>query len=397
MFNQEEFMNEISNIALSDVEERVANLEVEVRGMNVAEEVAHATEKLELLQERAKELRNLEERKSQAEEIGEGQVDTKVLERGGVMNQLENQEVNYRNAYLKQLRGMEMTDVEQRAFTSATASAGAVIPTVVSNEIIKKIKEKAPLLDEITLLHVAGNVSFAVEGTKADAGYHKENANIAGGDDNLVQVMLSAFEITKMVQVSKTVQTMSIGAFETWLTDMIADKVCEKIGEYLINGTGASQPTGVEKANVWGADNSVTVTGATTTEDVLALIGMLPGVHDKNAKFLMSKKTLFTVFMPLQDASKNKIVTNEGNNYFIFGYPVLKDDTVALGEAYLGDFKKIVGNLSENINIVNGFDINTNSFKYLGCAMFDSKVADGSAFVKLAKGSAPEPTAKAAK
>ena len=61
------------------------------------------------------------------------------------------------------------------------------------------------------------------------------------------------------------------------------------------------------------------------------------------------------------------------------------ESNVAIHEAYLGDFKKIVGNLSEDIVVKSDFDIDTNSNKFLGVALFDSKVADSDAFVKLAK------------
>ena len=293
----------------------------------------------------------------------------------------------YRTAFFKKLRNIELSDIEKRAFSSGASSAGAVIPTNTANEIIKKLKQHAPLLGEITLLQVAGNVKFAIENAKADAAIHTENAAITAGTDTFTTVALGGYEIVKLVQVSDTVATMSIDAFERWLVDMIAEKIAEKIGAFLTNGTGTNEPAGVASAATWGGTNSVTVTkaGSLTAANVQTLIGLLNGVYDSNAKFLMSKKTLFTDFMPLQDNSKNKIVTTEGKNYYVYGYPVMLEDNVTVHEAYLGDFKKIVGNLSESIAVKSQFDIDTNSNKYLGVAMFDSKVADSEAFVKLAK------------
>lgn len=319
-------------------------------------------------------------------EMGVGEMITEKEER----KQFTTESPEYRSAYLKKLRNMELTDTEKRAFTSASTSAGAAIPKYTADEIIRKLKQRAPLLDEITLLQVGGNVSFAVEGTINDAKKHVENAAITADADTLVEVSLTGYEITKLVQISETVATMSIDAFETWLVDMLTEKIAQKIGAYIVTGTGSSEPQGVEKANTWGATNSVTVAkdGNLTAANVQTLIGLLPGGYDANAKFLMSKKTLFTQFMPLQDSSKNRLVTNEGNNYFVYGYPVMLDDNVTLGEAYLGDFKKMVGNLAQNVTVKSGFDIDTNSYKYLGVALFDCKVAVGEAFVKLVKATA---------
>lgn len=299
----------------------------------------------------------------------------------------ENKEAIYRVAFFKRLQGKELSPEELTAYSSGASSAGAVIPTQTAEEIITKLKERAPLLQEITLLQVQGNVTFAVEGTNNAAAIHTENASITPAADTLVKVSLSGWEVTKLIQVSDTVKTMSINAFEGWLVDMLVESIADKISDMIINGTGSSQAKGIEKANTWDDTNSVSVAeaGSLTAANVQTLIGLLGGGYDANAKFLMSKKTLYTDFMPLQDNSKNDIVTREGRNYYVYGYPVLIDSGVTEHEAYLGDLKKYVGNLAESVNVKADFDIDTNSNKYLGVAIFDGAPALGEAFVKLVK------------
>ena len=299
----------------------------------------------------------------------------------------ENKEAVYRVAFFKRLQGKELSPEELTAYSSGASSAGAVIPTQTAEEIITKLKERAPLLQEITLLQVQGNVTFAVEGTNNAAAIHTENASITPAADTLVKVSLSGWEVTKLIQVSDTVKTMSINAFEGWLVDMLVESIADKISDMIINGTGTSQAKGIEKANTWGDTNSVSVAkaGSLTAANVQTLIGLLGGGYDANAKFIMSKKTLYTDFMPLQDNSKNDIVTHEGRSYYVYGYPVLIDSRVTEHEAYLGDLKKYVANLAESVNVKADFDIDTNSNKYLGVAIFDGAPALGEAFVKLVK------------
>ena len=299
----------------------------------------------------------------------------------------ENKEAVYRVAFFKRLQGKELSPEELTAYSSGASSAGAVIPTQTAEEIITKLKERAPLLQEITLLQVQGNVTFAVEGTNNAAAIHTENASITPAADTLVKVSLSGWEVTKLIQVSDTVKTMSINAFEGWLVDMLVESIADKISDMIINGTGSSQAKGIEKANTWGDTNSVSVAkaGSLTAANVQTLIGLLGGGYDANAKFIMSKKTLYTDFMPLQDNSKNDIVTREGRSYYVYGYPVLIDSRVTEHEAYLGDLKKYVANLAESVNVKADFDIYTNSNKYLGVAIFDGAPALGEAFVKLVK------------
>ena len=353
---------------LEAIKKELEDLETEERGLN---------EKLEI----AAKYDELPGKVIEKEERNEKTVE--------IINVLASAE--YRSGFLKKMMGREIDDAEKRALTSATSSVGYAIPEQTQNEILRKLKQYAPLLDEITLLQVAGNVRYVVEGTVAEAAKHSEGATITASADTLISVSLAGYEINKLITISKTVATMSINAFEGWLTDMLAEAIANKISSYLITGTGSSEPTGIEKAQTWGASNSVTVTasGSLSAANVQALIGLLPGGYDNGAKILMSKKTLFTDFMPLQDNSKHALVTKEGATYYVYGYPVLFDERVTFHEAYLGNFKKaIVGNLAETVNVTSAFDIKTNSFDYLGSAIFDSKVAIGEAIVKLVKASA---------
>lgn len=296
----------------------------------------------------------------------------------------------YRSAWLKNLRRLPLTDAEKRAYANASGTGAEVVPTQTANEIISKVKKLAPMLNEVTLLHVKGAVKFVVEGTNNDAAIHTENAAITPAADTLTTVTLSGYEIVKLVQISDTVMTMSIAAFESWIVDMLAEAIARKVEDFFINGTGTSQPKGIDKANTWDATNRVSVgaSASLTAANVQTLIGLLNAGYDRNAKFVMSKRTLFTDFMPLQDTSKNHIVTVQGNSYFVYGYPVLLSDYVKEHEAFLGDFKKVCANLAESINVKNAYDIDTNSYKYSGIAIFDCQPAIGEAFVKLVKAGA---------
>lgn len=296
----------------------------------------------------------------------------------------------YRSAFCKYLQKAEMSDLEQRAWTSATSSAGPAIPTEMADQIMKKAHQVAPLLSEIQLFHVPGNFTIAVEGTTSDPAEHTENAAITVSDDTLAQVSLGGWELTKKQQVSKTVSRMAQPAFEAFVTNTMGEGLGRLIEKRIISGSGSSQATGVNKANTWDSTNSVTVAKAAslTAQNVLDLIGLLPGGYDANAKFLMSKKTLIGDFLPLQDKAKNDLVVLQGKTYYVQGYPVMLSDNMTAHEAFLGDFSKYVANMAEEPNVVSGLDLDTNSYKFLASCLFDGKPALGEAFVKLIKATA---------
>ncbi|MDD3173362.1 MAG: phage major capsid protein [Herbinix sp.] len=293
----------------------------------------------------------------------------------------------YRSAFLNNLRGIELNEVEKRAFTTATGSAGAVIPTTTQNKIVEVVKQQAPLLNEIYLMQVPGGVSIPVEDVVNEAAKHTENATITASDDTLKYVDLFGYEVTKLLYISKSVLKMSISAFETWLVNSLGKTLAAKITKSIIYGTGTGEAKGVDKIT-WGATNSVTVAlaGSLTAQSVLDTIALLPGGFDANAKFLMSKKTLLTDFVPLQDKAKNNLVSQEGRNYFIQGYPVMLDERITLHEAILGDFYAgYYGNMPEDANVDGGFVRASNNYEYLGACMFDGKPAIEDAFVKIVK------------
>lgn len=364
-------LKEIRGLIQNDVKANVDELEKEIRDLNTERD------ELERRQEITRKL-NAGEVIPNASNI-ENPLTARAAEPDG--------EKLYRSAWLKSLMGRGLDDAEKRAIDSADVP-GAV-PTQTASEIIRKLKQLVPLLNEVTLLHVPGNVTFAVEGTKNAASLHTENAEISASDDTLVSVTLAGFEIVKLIRISATVRTMTINSFEAWLVDMLTESLAEKIEDYLVNGSGSAQPEGVSYAATWvdGTNARAWAGASLAAVDIHAGIGCLPGGYDRNAKFLMAKKTLWANVMPIRDDSKAPIVKEDGRGgYIIHGYPVMLSDKVANGVIYLGDYKKIVANLAEDMNVKSsehsGFT--ANAIDYRGTCIFDSKVAVGEAFVKIA-------------
>ena len=296
----------------------------------------------------------------------------------------------YRSAYLKQMRGIELSEVEERAMTSASSSAGPVIPTQTMNKIISKLHQYAPLLDEIELLSVPGNVKVPAEGTTIEASIHAEGATITAAGDTMTYVELGMHEITKLITISKTVELMSVDAFENWLTDKIARNVADKITGLILTGTGSSQAQGIN-AIAWDESNSVTVAKASalTVANIDSVVGLLNGAYDAGAKWIMSKKTFFGDFRALQDNSKNKVISKEGDTWYVEGYPVSFDERMTIHEAILGNLRRgYIGNMPEEAHVTSQFVVRENSYDFLGSAMFDGKVQAVEAFVKIAKATA---------
>lgn len=337
------------------------------------------------------EFETLENRKKTAEGIAAGTIPAVEIENPvaarSAADAAADGEKEYRAAWLRNIRGLELTDAETRALTTAASSVGATVPTITQNKIVEKVKQYCPLLDKIDLLRVPGGVTVPAEGTTTDAKTHAEGAAITADADTIVSVVLSGYEVTKLVTISKSVEKMSIDAFESWLVNKISRKIAEKIGYLIVYGSGSSEAQGINKIT-WGADNSVTVakTASLTAANVQALVALLNGGYDSGAEWLMSKTTFFTDFHPLMNNSKDNIVTEQNGSYRVMGYPISFDDRITAHEAFLGNiYRGYVGNMPEDITVTSQFVTRENAYDFLGCAMFDGKVQATEAFVKLVK------------
>lgn len=372
---------------MKEINDRKAELRAMLEGTDEVNLEEIKTE----LRELNTEFEMLENRKKTAEGIAAGTIPAAEIENPvaarSAADAAADGEKEYRAAWLRNIRGLDLTDAETRALTTATSSVGAAVPTITQNKIIEKVKQYCPLLDKIDLLRVPGGVIVPAEGTTTDAKTHAEGATITADADTIVSVVLSGYEVTKLVTISKSVEKMSIDAFESWLVNKISRKIAEKIGYLIVYGSGNSEAQGINKIT-WGADNSVTVakTASLTAANVQALVALLNGGYDSGAEWLMSKTTFFTDFHPLMNNSKDNIVTEQNGSYRVMGYPISFDDRITAHEAFLGNiYRGYVGNMPEDITVTSQFVTRENAYDFLGCAMFDGKVQATEAFVKLVK------------
>lgn len=287
----------------------------------------------------------------------------------------------YRDAWLTNLAGRQMTPEMQAAY--ATTDSHTAIPTLVADKFFEKMKKLAPMLNEITLMQVAGNLKFVAEGTRNDAAKHTENADENAAADTVVSVTLGAFEFMKIIKISKAVVNMAIDQFEDWLVEMLSGDIARAIDKYIISDS----TNGIVKNFTSTSANQIiqTATVGYGYADLCDLVAKLPAAYDAEAKFLVHKATLWGKIKKITDT--NKMPVFDPTTRTLMGYPVIEDDYVSTSDGclYLGAFKNVVGNLSEGISVERddhaGFTSGSAVFR--GYAAFDSKVANGEAIVRL--------------
>lgn len=374
--------------------------QIESRNAEIAAEVE--TAEADVLEARDKESKELEARKAEliarkeeieaeekeAEEVAENKAEVEDVELPKEeekrtmekMYGIDSEE--YRSAWAKNLQGKKLTEEEVRAY--ASTDAGNAVPTGVADKFFEKIKKLAPMLSEITLMQVAGNIKFIAEGTRNAATLHAENTAVAPAADTTVSVELGGKEFMKVIRISKAAETMSINAFEDWLVEMLSGDIARAIDNYIIN----DNTNGIVKLVSTATTNKITQTATAGYgyADIVNLVALLPAGYDAEAKFLVSKKVLFNSVKGILDSNKRPIFDPVEKT--LFGYPVVVDDYVPSdhNQIYLGKWTDVVGNLSQPVTVDRSTESGflNNSIDFRGTAIFDSKLAKDDAIVWIA-------------
>ncbi len=290
----------------------------------------------------------------------------------------------YRDLWLRDKQG-NLNEVEKRDYASNSTNA---VPTLVADKFFEKMKKLAPMLSEITLMRVAGNLQFVAEGTRNTATKHTENSALDASADATVAVTLGGFEFMKVIKISRTAKLMSVDAFENWLVEMLAGDIARAIDNYILNDS----TNGVAALTYTTGTNQILNTATTgyTYKNICDLIALLPAAYDAEAKFLVNKATLYGQIAQIEDSSNRPIFTPDTVNGIggrLMGYPVVVDDYVASTNKalYLGRWSDIVGNLPEDIHVDadESAGFTSNSVVYRGIAVFDSKPAKIDGIVRL--------------
>ena len=299
----------------------------------------------------------------------------------------------YRSAFFKRLQRKPLEDIEKRAMTSASTSAGAAIPTQTMDMIIGQLSESDSLLGIITLTNIPALTSFSVENVVNDAAWVSEGSDSTPSSDSLKAVSLAAYTLIKTIKITAQVARMSIDAFEAWLVNALVRKLRAACDKAVISGTGSNQPTGLD-SQTWNATNSVTVAkGATVTYDNLVDLEALVGESFiGNAVWVCNRKMKATL-LKLKDDQKRPLFERAVEDGFVgtlLGYPVRLDANVKDGEMYFGDWKSgYVMNFAQPIEIASSEEAGfmSGSVVYRGMALADGKPTGvAGALVKLVQG-----------
>lgn len=287
----------------------------------------------------------------------------------------------YRTAFLRNLQGKTLSDVEKRAMTTAESSVGAVIPTLTMNKIVEKLEQQGVIYPLVFSFAIPSNVKIPVEGETEDFNWVDEGASGNDSDDKIGSVSLTAMELIKNIEITAHLEAMSIDAFESFIVAMLARKARRAIDYSIINGTGTKQGLGILTA----LKNEITTTTGENWayDDIIDLKRGLKSGYYQNARFVMSTNTLGTV-EKIKDDNGKPIFKDESDKNVptLSGKPVVVYDNVPDGTIIFGDFEYYYFNFVKAFEIAKDTSVGFKSAKtcYRALALCDGKPALNEAF-----------------
>lgn len=382
---------------LKEIEER----KLEIRALLEKEDADVNLDELEQeLRDLEKEKKDIERRQQIASGIQSGAIIANPLPKPEVrrvtFEGMERDEIlstpEYRSAYLKRLQGKPLTEVEERALTTAAGSAGAAVPTQTLNMIIDKLRQTSALFPRINVSYVPGNLSLVVANAKNAAVWKAEGTDGTPADDTVVEVNLTGYELIKLVEISAAAQAMTIDAFEAYISAEIGRQMAIAIENAILNGSGSGEPTGILTGITWDANNSTTwaAGGQVGYDNLVDGLALLPTMYHNNAVFVMNRKMLFGGIRKIKTTDEQPVFTynpQDPARNAILGYPVIVDDYMPDDTILLGDFSYYYWNFSQAPQIETSREAAFRSGKvvYRGLAVADGKPALAEAFVKISE------------
>jgi len=352
-------------MTVEEIEERADELEAIKAELNAREEAAKAAEE-------------------KRQEVAESRLDPVIkefVEEKKMENRFAIDSPEYRDAFLRNLQGKEIT-AEERAAVTATAA----IPTQTMNEIVGKL-ELNPLLAAVDLTQIPGYVTYPAENSINEAAWVAMGNAATDSADSIQAVQLGAYKLIKTVEITADVEAMSIDAFESWLVARLANKIEKALDSAILNGGGAdsSMATGI-KVTKSAQDGTFTRAGI-TWKQLTEVMGKLAPQYHANASFCMSPSLFFGKVLGMVDSQNNRVVVNdpqEPRKYNILGFPAIIDGNAGTEELYFGDFKAYKLNLAKGIEVKKSEEaaFRTGSAVYRAMTLADGKLADANAIVR---------------
>ena len=302
--------------------------------------------------------------------------------------ELEQRALDERQAFENYIRGRV---VHERAGELTKKDNGAVIPTTIANQIIKKVYDICPILEQSTKYNVKGNLQipyYDESSNKLTVAYQDEFTALTSSNGKFTYITLTGYLAGALSKISVSLVNNSQFDIVNFVVNEMADAIKRFIEHELLIGT-SEKVTGLSTLT-----NKVETATATaiTADEIIDLHDAIKDNFQDGAIWIMSSKTR-TALRKLKDAEGRYLLNDDISSPFgttLLGKPVYCSDNmkeIGAGNTaiYYGNMKGLATKFNEevSIQILREKFADEHAVGVIGWFEFDSKVQDAQQIAKL--------------
>ena len=366
---------------IDEINQRLAAIEGELETATGDALTALETEVANLTAERQQIMDEVQTRQQLRSDIAAGRISCEIIEEKNQEETKMEERIfttaseEYRSAFLRHLRGEEMSETESRAFTFLTTNTAAPLPEVMQNRIIDLIGEAHPIVADVYTMNSNTAISIPVaKSIDGDAGKTAEGAAANELQITFEDINLSGEDFTANVKMSYKMRNMAIPAFEDFLVAKIAERLGAKLAAAIVAnikaGIAAANTinTGVNYANICAGFGELKRVGT------VVVYGTRKGVYNKLVGMVDSnKRPIFQ--QPITASAAGAIL----------GAVIKFDDAIGDDELLIGDPQKYLQNVVAPVVIESDKDLDSHQFVYSGYTCQEGVLTDDKAFAVVSE------------
>ena len=379
-------------------------LELKNDKINQAEKILADAEvnKRELTEDEAEELAEIRDdvkRIKEALKIGDELDDSKEKQPkqeptpAGVGDKQPTQEQQERRAFENFIRGRVM---HERAGELTKTDNGAVIPTTIAQQIIKKVYDVSPILEKSQKYNVKGKLQIPYYGPTSgvtSVAYAEEFTPLTSSNGKFKNIELDGFLAGALSKISNSLINNSQFDIVSFVVNQMGEDIARFIERELLIGT-TGKVGGLSELT-----NSVTAAVATaiTSDEVVKLKDSIKDTFQNNAIWIMSPATR-TALRLLKGSDEHYLLNDDISSPFgtvLLGKPVYVSDNMPNIDSgntviYYGDMTGLATKFSENITtqVLREKYADEHATGVVSWFEFDSKVQNEQKLAKLVMASA---------
>ena len=293
-----------------------------------------------------------------------------------------------RQAFENYIRGRV---VHERAGELTMTDNGAVIPTTIANQIIKKVYDICPILEQSTKYNVKGTLElpyYDETSGKITVAYQTEFKALTSNNGKFANISLTGFLAGALSKISRSL----INNAQFNIVDFVVTEMSESIKRFIEHELLIGTPEKVTGLSTLTNKVETASGTAITADEVITLHDSIKDTYQNGAIWIMSNKTR-TALRLLKDSTGKYMLNDDISSPFgttLLGKPIYTSDNmpeIGAGNTaiYYGNMKGLATKFNEEINVqvLREKFADEHAVGVIGWVEFDSKVQDAQQIAKL--------------